>query len=402
MLLPPVVALEVGTTKVRALVGEGQEGGPIMLRGLGECLARGVRKGEIVHFDNALASVRSVLAMAEEQSQVTINQVHLLVAGGHVQGMVNSGTVPVVGENNEITQEDTDRAIALAKAVSLPHDREILHSICQHFSVDGQPGILNPVGMEGLKLTVDVLVLHAIRSRVRNAVRILKSAHVEVQDVAFSGLCAGLAVLTPAQKESGVIVIDLGGGTTSYIAYADECIAQAGCFAIGGDHITNDIALGMSIPLSQAERLKVEAGNAVVDGEQRGASLTLVPEGGFPGKFVRLMDLHTIINARLEELLNMIKAALVQDNNLLSVAGAGVVLTGGGARLKNVTILAEQVFGLPCTVGMARDFQGEAAVLESPEYAAPLGMLRYAIKSASRQTKPVRGLWQQVQKLWRR
>ena len=397
--LPPVVALEIGTTRVRAVVGEGQEFGPIVIRGVGECLSRGVRKGEIVHFDNALACVKAVLEMAEEQSQVTINQVHLLVSGGHVQSLVNRGVVPVVGSSGEITQEDVNRATTLAKAVSLPHDREVLHTICQHFFVEGQTGIINPVGMEGQKLGVDMLIIHAIRSRVRNSVRVLKSAHVEVQDVAFSGLCSALAVLTAEQKASGVIVIDLGGGSTSFVAYADECIARAGCFAVGGDHITNDIALGLSIPLAQAERLKLESGNALLDHDVRGTTVSVVAEGGFQGKFVRLVDLDTIVNARIEEILNMVKMAL-QEDKLLPVAGAGVILTGGGSRLRSITPLAEQVFGVPCRIGEPRDFEGEIAM--NQDYAAVLGLLRYGVKTVSKQVGVGANWIDRVKKMWRR
>ena len=200
MNLPPIVAVEIGTTKIRTLIGESREDGHLMITGLGECPSRGIRKSEIVDFDNALACVRTSLHMAEENSHVMINQVHLLVSGGHLQSMIHRGSVPVLDRSDEITKEDMEHCMETARAVNLPQDREVLHTICQHYYVDDQDGVLNPEGMEGVKLAVDMLILHGIRSRLRNMVKVIRSVPIDVQDVAFSGLCAALAVLSPEQK----------------------------------------------------------------------------------------------------------------------------------------------------------------------------------------------------------
>jgi len=206
---------------------------------------------------------------------------------------------------------------------------------------------------------------------------------VDVQDVAFSGLCAGLAVLTPQQKESGVIVMDMGGGTTDYIAYADKAIAAAGTLAVGGDHITNDIALGLNISMRQAERLKVEAGSAVLDPMNKGQKVTLPTEGGFQGKDIKLMDLHTIINARIDEMLNMIKGEL-SSNNIVRKTGAGIILTGGGSNLRRLTDLTSQIFDVPCCIGIPRNISGLAVVTEGTQYAVPLGLIRYGFMTGQR------------------
>lgn len=374
----PIVSLEIGTSKIRALIGEQLENGQIMVTGMGECASRGVRKGEIIHFENALACVKNTLDMAEEQSRVAINEVHLVVTGGHIQSVINHGNVPV--ESGEIAREDIERAMEVGRTLNLPHDRAVLHTINQHFYVDDQPGVIDPVGMEGSKLSVDMLILHGIRNRIRNAVKVLKSAHVDVQDVAFSGLCSALAVLTAEQKESGVIVIDLGGGTTDYLVYGGRAIACAGALAVGGDHVTNDLATGLCIPVLQAERLKVEWGNALKDQGAQGQTISLQAESGFQGKHVNLSDLHNIINARMEEILLMVKAEITRYNPL-SMSGAGVLLTGGGAHLKGVCELVSQVFDLPCHVGIPRNISGLAVVTEGPEYASPLGMIRYGFKT---------------------
>lgn len=377
----PLAALEIGTSKIRALIGEQLEDGQILVTGMGECASRGVRKGDIIHFENALACVKSTLEMAEEQSRVAIHEIHLVVTGGHIQSVINHGNVPV--ESGEISREDIERVMEVGRTLSLPHDRAVLHTINQHFYVDGQPGVIDPVGMEGTKLSVDMLIMHGIRNRVKNAVKLLKSAYVEVADVAFSGLCSALAVLTPEQKESGVIVIDLGGGTTDYLVYGGRAIACAGALAVGGDHITNDVATGLCIPISQAERLKVEWGHALKGQCAANQTVSLQAESGFQSKHVNLADLHTIIHARMEEILWMVKSEIIRYNPL-SMAGAGVLLTGGGAHLKGVCELAAQVFEMPCHVGIPRNISGLAVVTEGPEYAAPLGMIRYGFKTTGR------------------
>lgn len=376
----PIVSLEIGTSKVRALVGECQENGHIMITGLGECPSQGVSKSEIVHFDHALACVRHALQMAEEQSNVAIRQVHLVITGGHVQSILNHGLVPVSGPEGEITEEDIERVTEIAKTVNLPHDRVALHTIRQHFYIDDQKGVINPVGMEGSQLGLDMLILHVIRNRVRNTVRVLKSADVDVPAVAFSGLCSALAVLSAEQKEIGAIIINIGGGTTDYVAYAHKCISCAGSFAVGGDHITNDIAVGLNLSMSQAEALKIESGDAILNSSSRGQTIPLVSDSGLPGRFIQQTDLQAIINARMEEIFCMIRAEL-ERYNLVGAAGAGVILTGGGSYLKNITELAQQVFGLPCRIGVPRGVSGLAAVAEGPAYAAPLGIIRYGFKA---------------------
>jgi len=382
--------LEIGTTKVRTLVGESREDGHIMVTGLGECPSRGVRKGEIVDFENALACVQSSLRLAEENSRVIINHVHLLVSGGHVQAMISRGNAPVMNARREITEEEIEHCMKTARAVSIPTDREVLHTICQYFYVDDQEGVINPDGMEGARLSMDMLILHGIRSRLRNTVKVARSAQMDVDDVAFSGLCSALAVLSPEQKEGGVAVIDLGGGTTDYVVYARGAIAMAGCFGVGGDHITNDIARGLRIPMAHAERMKEEMGSAMVTMASRSQRLAVPAEPGQAERLVKLSDLNTIIHLRMEEILAMVRVELEQ-HQLLGLLGAGIVLTGGGGYLKGVVDLAEKVFDMPCSLGQPRNVSGLAVATQGPEFAAPIGMLRYGFKTAQRE-QPRAGL----------
>jgi cell division protein FtsA len=380
---------------VRAVIGESRDDGHLMITGLGECPSRGVRKGEIVDFDNALACVREALQLAEENGRVIINQIHLVVSGGHIMSLINRGSVPIMNSRKEITDSDVDQVLATARAVSLSPDRQVLHTICQYFHVDDQEGVIDPEGMEGSKLSVDMLIIHGVLMRLRNVVKVVRTVRVDVDDVAFGGLCAALAVLTAEDKESGSVVLDLGGGTTDYVVYAHTAIAAAGSFGVGGDHVTNDIARGLRIPIADAERLKEDAGSAMVEMAARSRKVALPAESGLPGRAVKLSDLHTIVHLRMEETLNLVKSDLI-GQNLLHSLGGGVVLTGGGAHMKNIARLAEKVFGLPCRIGRPRGIAGLAVVTEGPEYAATVGMVRYGIKSMEqkeRSGKSLKGLF---------
>jgi cell division protein FtsA len=352
-----------------------------MIIGMGEHPSKGIRKGEVVDLESATICVRGALDKAEETSQVAINEVHLAVTGGHIQSLVNRGSVPVQAADNEITAADINQVLDVARAVNLPPDQEMLHSIYQHFSVDDHGWVSNPEGMEGAKLAVDMLVMHGGRARLRNTIKVVRSIPIEVQDVAFSGICSGLATLGPEQKTNGVVVIDLGGGTTDYVAYAGNAMAAAGCIAVGGDHVSNDIALAFNISMRQAEKLKRESGSAIAHPGNDGQRMALPAETGYEGRSINTNSLHTVINARMDETFRMIYDRLAKEN-ILHKIGAGVVLTGGGSRLTEVVTLAERVFGMPCKIGRPRSVSGLAVATEGPEYAAVIGMIMYAVRTA--------------------
>jgi cell division protein FtsA len=398
MALPPVIALEIGTTKVVALVGECREDGHLVITGMGEHPSAGVRKAEIVDFDNALVCVRAALAMAEETGQVAIHQVHLAVSGAHIQSLVNRGTIPVMNPAGGVTADDVEQVTDVARAVNLPPDRQVLHSIGQIFSVDGER-VGRPEGFECAQLALDMLVLHTKANHVRNSIKLIRGLPMDVTDVAFSGLCSALAVLTPEQKEGGVVVIDLGGGTVEYVAYAGGTFAAAGALGIGGDHVTNDIALAFNIPRGQAERLKRESGFATLEDTARGQRITLLPEVGYAGRTVSVGSLNTVIHLRLAETLGIIRANIEREG-ILHQIGAGVLLTGGGATLKGLPRLAEQIFRVPCAVAKPLGVSGLGAVMEGPQYATTVGLVRYAFKNYM-SSRGRRGWFGRLAEKWR-
>jgi cell division protein FtsA len=377
----PIVAVEIGTSKVVALVGERRDDDYLMISGVGEHPSSGLRKAEVINLENAANALREALHGAEESGRVAIREVHLVVSGGHLQSMVNRGSAPVDDPGGEITEDDVERVMNVASAINLPEERDVLHTVCQHFCIDEQERVIKPDGMVGARLSVDMLVVHALRSCIRNTVKVVTSLGVEVADVAFGGLCSALAVLTSEQRSSGVVVIDLGAGSTDFFAYGEGVVMTAGCIGVGGDHVTNDIALAFNIPGGQAERIKCESGDAVGDAYNGDKKISLPPEVGFPGRTVHVKSLHAVMNARVAEIFEMVRDHL-GSRDMLHHLAAGVVLIGGGAHMNGVTTLAEQVFGLPCTIGRPRDVSGLAVVTEGPEYASAIGMVQYGFRTA--------------------
>ncbi len=388
MAIPPVVALEMGTSKICALVGEAREDGNIMITGIGQCPSCGIRKGVIADLEKVEACIRTVIRGADQSAGVEIKQVYCALSGGHIQGVVNPGSVPVFDVRRGVTREDIDEVAKIAKAINLPHDADILHTIPQLYTVDNQGGVANPEGLHGSRLSLDMLIIHCSRNLLQNTVKAAQNVGLEVVDVVFSGLCAALATLTPEQKECGVALLDLGGGATSAVVYAGGTIAAAWVLAVGGDHITNDIALGFTISLKRAEKLKRESGSAIVDTGTHFQRIAIPQEVGFAACSLTGSDLNAVINARVDEMFRMIRRDF-ESKRLMHRLGAGLVLTGGGARLRGIETLAERVFEMPCAVGKPRNFSGVSTAHEGPEYAALLGLIRYAVRSGQPARPPV-------------
>src|SRR4051812_12125103 len=261
-----IVGLEVGTSKICAVVGEmNPDSSGLNIVGLGQAKSRGVRKGEICDAPAVEEDIRNAIVEAEQMADVEIRSVYLGVTGGHVRGFNNRGVHPVVSADREISEDDVQDVIKNAKTINLPAGNHVVHAIRQHFLVDGQDGIANPVGMLGSRVEVDVHVVHGNLNRLQNAIRTVKGLQLEVDDIVFSGLAASLSLLTSEQKELGSLVIDIGGGTTEFVVYGNGIIKHTGVLAVGGDHISNDLAYGLKVPLSRAEQLKINHGAAFVD-----------------------------------------------------------------------------------------------------------------------------------------
>ena len=371
-----VVGLETGTSKVCAVVGEVGAQGALNIIGVGQARARGVRKGEIVDVALANEDIRNAIVEAEQMADVEIRSVYLGVSGGHVRGFNNRGVHPVVSADREISQLDVEDVIKNAKAINLPTDNAVLHAIRQHFLVDGKDGIVDPVGMLGARVEVDMHVIHGHANRLQNPIRVVKGLQIEVEAIVFNGLASALALLTPEQKEMGALVIDIGGGTTEYVVYGGGIIKHTGVLAIGGDHISNDLAFGLKVPLGRAEQLKIEYGGAFFDDSIKGRSVTLPNEHGLPERTINVEHLRRIMSARLEEMFQLIEQELAAQG-LLDYLRCGVLLCGGGANIPGIHKLSENILQLPTSLGRTNSISGLKSALDHPEFATAIGLVKY-------------------------
>jgi cell division protein FtsA len=371
-----IVGLEIGTSKVCAVVGEMNQDGALNIVGLGQSRSRGVRKGEICDAPMAEEDVRNAIVEAEQMADVEIRSVFLGVTGGHVRGFNNRGVHPVVSADREISDDDVQDVVKNAKTINLPAQHHVIHAIRQHFLVDGQDGIANPVGMLGSRVEVDVHVVHGNLNRLQNAIRAVKGLQLEVDEIVFNGLASSLALLTGEQKELGALVIDIGGGTTDYVVYADGVIKHAGVLAIGGDHVSNDLAYGLKVPLGRAEQLKIEHGSALAQENVNPEIITITNELGLPLKSVNLENLRRIMSVRLEEIFQLVAQDLLQAG-LLDYLRGGVFLCGGCSRVPKIASLAEQVLQMPVTLGKTNSISGLKSALDQPEFATAIGLVKF-------------------------
>jgi cell division protein FtsA len=404
MAAPLITALEIGTTTVKVLMAEVREDGGLMVAGIGECDSRGVRKGEIVDFELALDSVRRAMETAESSSNKSIGEsIYLAASGGRAESLLFAGGIPVLNEydepGGEITRDDIEHALEVARKIPVPEDRIRLHTLQQTFEVDGRSGIVNPEGMLAHELRVGMVLIHGQRAVVENLKKLTESVPVVCADAAFGGFCSALAVLSPEQERSGAVVIDLGVGTTDYLVCNAGLIKLSGSIAVGGDHVTADICSGLSLNRRQAEALKKESGSAVINRLKRDQNISIPAEGGFSGRVVRTATLHTIIHARMEETFRLI-ADRIEQNGLSGVLSGGIILTGGGSALEGVADLAQQVFNAPAHIGCIHNCIGLSTKQEGGRFAAVIGCVRYAAGQLKEEPQ-VRAGWREwLSRLW--
>lgn len=385
-----MVGLEIGTSKICVVVGEGRTDGTIKILGVGQAPSRGVRKGEIVDFETAMKCVHEAVVDAETKSDVMIRSVYVGVTGAHIQSFNNRGLVTLPEDRDEIDEQDIEDVKINAREVSIPAQNAFLHSIIQHYHVDGQEGVLNPIGMLGQRLEADFHIIHGVRTRIQNTIRCVKELPLEVEDVVFTALASAQVVLTQHQKNLGALVIDIGGGTSDYILYVDGAVKQSGVLAVGGDHITNDISMGLRIPMTRAEKLKIEEGSVILGNSLPGETILLKDDSGFAGKEVERETLNTIIHLRLRETFDLLKRKL-EEEPFINYIGEGVFITGGCSHLNGIDHLAEEVFELPARVAHAQTMSGLTSAFENPQFSAAIGLIKYA-QAMQTDRRPTHGI----------
>jgi cell division protein FtsA len=371
-----LVGLDVGTSKVCAIVGELVDDAGLDVVGMGVAESRGIRRGVIVNLEAAVESIKKAVEEAELMAGVEIDAVHLSMAGPHIKGFNSRGVIAVAGKSREITRDDVRRAIEAAKAVSLPAGREILHVLPQDFVVDEQDGIGAPVGMTGARLEVNVHIVTSSATATQNIVSCVNRAGVGVIDTVIEQIAAAEAVLTSDEKELGVALVDIGGGTTDIAIFERGSLWHTAVIGVGGDHFTSDIAVGLRMPIPDAEKLKRKCGcalSAMVDEDE---TMDVASVGGRRSRVMARRILSEILQPRAEEIFHLVWDEIRRAGYEKSL-NSGIVLTGGGAILEGMPEIAEQIFDLPIRRGAPSGIGGLADHVSSPSFATPVGLVLY-------------------------
>jgi cell division protein FtsA len=372
-----VVGLDIGTSKVCTVVGEMLDDGGLDVIGLGVAESKGLKRGVVVNLEAAVGSIKKSIEEAELMAGVEIGSVHLGMSGAHVKGFNSRGVVAVAGRNREITRDDVRRAIDAARAVALPAGREILHVLPQDFVVDEQDGIGAPVGMTGARLEVNVHIVTGSVASTQNLIACVNRAGVEVVDTIISQLAASEAVITPDEKELGVAMLDVGGGTSDLAIFERGSLWHTAVIAVGGDHFTNDIAVGLRTPIPDAEKVKRRAGCALSAMVEEDETIEVASVGGRRPRVMARRILSEILQPRAEEIFHLVWDELSRAGYEKSL-NSGLVLTGGGAVLDGMCEIAEQIFDLPIRRGTPVGVGGMADHVSNPAYASAVGLVLYA------------------------
>ncbi|MCI0526512.1 MAG: cell division protein FtsA [Nitrospira sp.] len=373
-----VVGLDIGTTKICAVVSEMGEGtGTVDIIGIGTSPSRGLKKGIVINIESTVESIKRAVEEAELMSGVEINSVYTGIAGSHIRGFNSRGVIAV--KDHEVRKADIRRVIEAAKAVAIPMDREVLHVLPQAFVVDDQEGIKDPLGMSGVRLEAEVHIITGAVTSAQNIVKCVNRAGLEVLDMILQPLASGEAVLTSEEKELGVAVVDIGGGTTDLAIFVEGSIWHSAVLAIGGNHLTNDIAIGLRTPAQEAERIKIRYGCAKSSMVRDEETVEVPSVGGRPPRKLSRTLLAEIIEPRAEEIFSLVAREIRRAGYEEKIA-AGVVLTGGTAMLEGLVDVAEHILDLPVRKGIPMSVGGLVDVVSSPMYATGVGLILYALR----------------------
>ncbi|HPC03774.1 MAG TPA: cell division protein FtsA [Syntrophales bacterium] len=375
-----VVGLDLGTTKTCVIVGKVNDTGSLDIVGIGSCPSTGLRKGVVVNIDNTVESIRKAVEEAELMSDCEIDSVFTGIAGSHIEGLNSHGIVAVKGK--EVDSDDVRRAVEAARAMAIPLDREILHVIPQFFIVDNQDGVKDPMGMSGVRLEAKVHVVIASVTSVQNIIKSVNRVGLDVNDVILEPLASSEAVLSTDEKELGVALMDIGGGTTDIAVFAEGSVKHSSVLAVGGNYLTNDIAVGLRTPVNEAEKIKIKYGCSFVPLIKPDETIEVPSVGGRQPRRVSRQILGEIIQPRVEEILRLAHREVIKSG-YEDLLGAGIVLTGGTAVLEGITELGEQIFHMPVRRGVPHGIGGLTDVVNSPLYATGVGLIMYGLRNRS-------------------
>jgi cell division protein FtsA len=375
-----IVGLDIGTSKVLALVGEITAEATIEVIGMGSQPSRGLKKGVVVNIESTVQSIQRAVEEAELMADCEINSVYTGIAGSHVRSLNSHGVVAI--RDREVTHADVEHVIEAAKAVAIPADQRILHVLPQEFLIDGQEGIRDPIGMSGVRLEAKVHIVTGADSAAQNIIKCVQRCGLVVEDVVLEQLASSFAVLTDDEKELGVCLVDVGGGTTDIAVFSAGAIRHTAVIPIAGDQVTNDIAVSMRTPTQYAEDIKIRYACALSQLANPDESIEVPSVGDRPARRLARQTLAEVVEPRYEELFNLIREDL-QRSGFEEVIAAGIVLTGGSARMEGAIDLAEEIFHVPVRLGLPGQVKGLGDVVRNPIYSTGVGLLLYARENAS-------------------
>jgi cell division protein FtsA len=376
-----IVGIDVGTTKICTLVGEVSEERDLRIVGIGVAPSRGLRKGVLVDIEEATQAISVSVEKAEQISGYDIDSAYVSIAGAHISALNSRGVAAISRGERSIVQEDIERAMEAARAVAMPHNRELIHAIPRGYTVDDQNGVRNPLGLRGFRLEVEAHIVTAASACIHNLVKCVRETGVHVVDLVLQPIAAGEAVLTSAEKELGVVLVDIGGGTTDMAVFIDGSVLHTVVLAVGGNHLTHDVAVGLRTPFTVAEMLKVEYGHTTPDTVGPDESIDATSFGDNSHRSVSRRRLAEIIRARAEEMLELILRE-IKRSGYDGLLPAGAVLCGGTADLAGIKEFSREILGLPVRIGAPCDVEGLVDTVKDPAYACSVGLLLWGLRNA--------------------
>ncbi len=375
-----IVALDIGTSKVVAIVGEVTPSNEIDIIGIGSHPSRGLKKGVVVNIESTVQSIQRAVEEAELMAGCQIHSVYAGIAGSHIRSLNSHGIVAI--RDKEVTQGDMERVIDAARAVAIPADQKILHVLPQEFVIDSQEGIREPVGMSGVRLEAKVHLVTGAVSAAQNIVKCVRRCGLEVDDIILEQLASSHAVLSEDEKELGVCLVDIGGGTTDIAVFTEGAIRHTAVIPIAGDQVTNDIAVALRTPTQHAEDIKMKYGCALAQLASADETIEVPSVGDRPARRLARQTLADVVEPRYEELFTLIQAEL-RRSGFEDLCAAGVVLTGGSAKMEGVVDLAEEIFHMPVRLGLPQGVNGLVDVVRNPIYSTGVGLLLFGLHNRS-------------------
>lgn len=377
-----IASIDIGTTKICTLVGEVDDENVLRIVGVGVTPSRGLRKGVVVNVSQATEAIAASIEKAERISGYEIERAYVGISGSHITSTNSRGVVAASYGHRGITEDDIDRALDAAQAIAIPHNREVIHIVPRGYTVDGQDGVREPLGMHGYRLEVETHIVTGAATSIQNLVKCVEGLDITIEQLVLSPLASGEAVLTDTEREMGVVLADIGGGTTDIAIFIEGSVWHTTILAVGGNHLTNDIAIGLRAPFTTAEEVKKRYGHAYPKGLAVEETLDVAAFGEDARQTISRQFLAQVIEARMEEIFDLLMQE-VKRSGYDGLLPAGAVLCGGTADLSGITELGRDILGLPVRVGTPHDLQGLVDVLSGPAYATSVGLLLWGVRQTA-------------------